>query len=874
MMASHLEPATFDSHAAAVSPNVHFAQPSTPARASFKDPHFRRSPSKTLRYSRSTPYLDEFHALLANDTTTTAQRELATRVVRAADKLKEWCAEIEQWGWTGSFDAPEAEKDNVDEVDLEDPSECCGSLPTKVVERYEDRLDGITDELVALDMDELKEQILGIHRNRSRPTSSYSTQSFSVVNLLDDFTLFVTHTIMQTLPYLASLKQYLRSWSVRLVVLRDAPQFLADLKGIRDTLDFAWKAVISRNVPDSTLPSIQLQLKEIQEVRDALSVKIGDMGRQLDGMLDALEGSDDCVPDRWIDSYETAETEYANWAVEAQRRLFELQMLAFTVTSPKKVEPQTPARERLSPKKTSLRAVLDASPFEFPPTSSHNGTPLPAIEGGKGSENSFVREDSADLTSVPKNLTGASGPSPLLSSSHGPPPTDENLDPGGDSSGEEAPVLQNVTLVTLIRHDAESSTQEQDAWDGGLPSGDTVLPSIENSELTNVANAEEDSAGKKKDGPRTPNQERNHHRGESIFSIVSDGSEQSSPPMDDSPSVRPNRPFVRGPRPPLNSAMTKRRNKEAVSSNHRRQPSSPFWDTADMSNGPHSSPAKSPTKPTSPNIPLEQQISNILETLPAPIRLRSHPRATTPTPNLTHRKPSSNNLHRRSATPSLTPLPTLTLAPADESTSRRSGTASDPEIKLYHLSRNDMDKPIKLFVRRVGENGERVMVRVGGGWADLGEYLRMYAEHHGRRAVSEGRVEVVGLPTPEPASGRVTPSSSSRRTSFVGPPTSGRFTPTAGAHTPTPAGEERRPQSAHGSCGGSRRSTGFEEVGLAGPAARKLVGDMSSEKKEWVEGIVEQAKKVGTKVEFGDMGRSGGTRRVFLKGKGRVGGEE
>jgi hypothetical protein len=51
-----------------------------------------------------------------------------------------------------------------------------------------------------------------------------------------------------------------------------------------------------------------------------------------------------------------------------------------------------------------------------------------------------------------------------------------------------------------------------------------------------------------------------------------------------------------------------------------------------------------------------------------------------------------------------------------------------------------------------------------------------------------------------------------------------------------------------------------------GPAARK--GEMSEEKKEWVDGIVEQAKRtVGRKVEFGDLGKKGGTRRVFLKGK-------
>ena len=45
---------------------------------------------------------------------------------------------------------------------------------------------------------------------------------------------------------------------------------------------------------------------------------------------------------------------------------------------------------------------------------------------------------------------------------------------------------------------------------------------------------------------------------------------------------------------------------------------------------------------------------------------------------------------------------------------------------------------------------------------------------------------------------------------------------------------------------------------------------MSGEKKDWVEGIVEQAKlslsKSGKKVEVGDLGKAGTTRRVFFRG--------
>ncbi|KAL4884040.1 hypothetical protein BJY04DRAFT_183835 [Aspergillus karnatakaensis] len=96
---------------------------------------------------------------------------------------------------------------------------------------------------------------------------------------------------------------------------------------------------------------------------------------------------------------------------------------------------------------------------------------------------------------------------------------------------------------------------------------------------------------------------------------------------------------------------------------------------------------------------------------------------------------------------SFTPTPSLTLRPA-AGRRRHSHAPEESSMKLYHLHRGGKSAPTKLFVRTVGETGERLMVRVGGGWADLAEYLREYAIHHGRRHVSETpRVEVEGLPS-------------------------------------------------------------------------------------------------------------------------------
>lgn len=190
------------------------------------------------------------------------------------------------------------------------------------------------------------------------------------------------------------------------------------------------------------------------------------------------------------------------------------------------------------------------------------------------------------------------------------------------------------------------------------------------------------------------------------------------------------------------------------------------------------------------------------------------------------------------------------------------------------------------------------MVRVGGGWSDLGEWLRNYAEHHGRRAASESAFEVVQITPPVHDSSVILPISittpTSRRTSMVGSigssaihgttlPSS-RSTSRAGAVSPAFV-ERRSPSRLHTPIlgneeflgattpltGGSVQPNGNRKAispwdegaaGLMGPAIAKKDKPLSEEKSRWVDGVVEQAKRTVGK----ESGK--GTRRVFLKGKG------
>lgn len=265
---------------------------------------------------------------------------------------------------------------------------------------------------------------------------------------------------------------------------------------------------------------------------------------------------------------------------------------------------------------------------------------------------------------------------------------------------------------------------------------------------------------------------------------------------------------------------------------------------------------------------LQQQISEILDSIPAKIRLASEPSGINLNPPdfrmpTTRPKAKPDSLPPRSYSSlsnrsSRAGTPSFTLAPAKNPRARHQ--RGNQEIKLYHLSRSNGEAPIKLFIRCVGDSGERVMVRVGGGWADLGEYLKEYASHHGRRG-GEAKVEVRDLPrvsTASPpsrpasamdvlSSSPITPLNVRKARRSVGSsagddlkmarqalPPKTPLTNAAAAednsNTPSSGGSSRsRPN--------SRLSWAEEDssLGMAGPKSKHV--EMSEENKAWVESV-------------------------------------
>lgn len=306
------------------------------------------SPSTALRiFTDSASYDladDEEEASLCSNinAATAAEKALGVRVAEAAAKLRAWCAEIEQWGWAGTFEPPEDEEHGNSQKSTENHANGMqarngainttgglrywGSLPPTQVEAYEERLRDIAIQLEDLELDELKDLVLQMHgQNRSRPSSSYS-EKHPALTLLDDVSLLITKTLLQALPNLSQLNLSMDTWTVRLAVLREVPGYLKELKTSRTALQLAWDAMRTPADANNTGGSSTRWAEALQSIRTVLQDKVGGLGERLDRMLDQLEGREDTIPDAWIDDFEGLEADYAKWTVVSQRRVLEVEM--------------------------------------------------------------------------------------------------------------------------------------------------------------------------------------------------------------------------------------------------------------------------------------------------------------------------------------------------------------------------------------------------------------------------------------------------------------------------------------------------------------------------------------------------------------------
>ncbi|KAH7392644.1 hypothetical protein BKA66DRAFT_510200 [Pyrenochaeta sp. MPI-SDFR-AT-0127] len=880
------------------------------------------SPETTLRAFTQMPLpfdtrQDEYKIFSCIESLTAAERDLGARVAKAAQRLKTWCTEIEQWGWSGSFEPPSDEyreqrrqslelriREHLPNADLSKtlrPLEYWGSLLSDEVEQHDARLDDIEDEMLKLDVEELKEHVLDMHpAGRSRPSSAGLEAARQSYRPMDDFSFLITQTLLSALPHHAQLKDRLGTWTARVSILREAPTYLAELETAQTAMRLAWDAI---EPPTDLSDDAFTQWKEaVDTISNVLLTKVGQLGRRLDRMLDTLEGREDCLPDKWIDVFEGTEADFGRWAHDSRRRVIDFDVRR-RVDKASDIQGKN-VTERLGPHSNSMTLLEQRSA----PTTDHLSdiiTTTPTVETEQGTT-------PTNTTNVPTIAKDALGPgiSSLDATTPAvePPLSDEDsvFEEGDtvihneldDSLGDITPIEPTLEVFGESRVESVSANAVQSRPRPLTFSGAQTIASTDGQDGTVL------------EPPQTPRSRRG-----SGGSLSSEMSFESSSPnfVEESPSVRnaTNR-GLRAPRPELNAAMAKRRPiKETIDDSIVSTP----WP-----------PTRFSQKPASSADDLERKISDILTTIPAHIRLTTGPGADAPEVKSARGITAKGSRGYLRAARSISGLksPELTLSPAkndydpaNAASGRKSAAAArgDNDIKLYHLTQPGKEHPIKLFIRRVGENGERVMVRVGGGWADLGEYLRQYAEHHGRRTASDGKFEILGLEVKNPDNSPARPDSATskrdRRFSSGRPLASPATTPVKSSGLGFPIDEAPPPmpnmtstpgiaeEASVPSTNSSQRSWQGNEVGLAGPKSKKL--DLSGQKLEWIEGMMKQARTVSGSVvttnytpfqrdergesrsesrsdsrtgsragarksDFGDLGKVGGTKRIFMRG--------
>ena len=291
----------------------------------------------------------------------------------------------------------------------------------------------------------------------------------------------------------------------------------------------------------------------------------------------------------------------------------------------------------------------------------------------------------------------------------------------------------------------------------------------------------------------------------------------------------------------------------------------------------------------------DRHVSEVLDRVRAPIRFKTRPDVVKPRGTR-----DGKSYGRLQVQPERPATRNMTLAPVAVSSSARKKTPSAaqpaPDVKLYHLTQAGRAEPIRLFVRLVGDS-ERVMVRVGGGWADLADFLRQYADHHASRTVSAGSALEVQT---------VSGSATSARRTFSGP-----ADPRVGGAAGTPAGAGRPPftpvgaRVSEGPCSRDGKGVASQQQlrsasamayfddgdddddesvraeaagggGVTRPRSSASAAELppSASKAKWVEGMIERAKQSASaergreerERRFAELGRVGGTRRVVWKG--------
>lgn len=843
-----------------------------------------------------------------------AEREFAMRTAVASQRIHEWLTELQDWEWpaecgsAGFEGAQTVRRKLFGESDSDTSSDQLGALSAEEVRRYALRIEEVYHGVEQLEVDDIKSHILSSH---IMPLTKHAISLVEdgrynagpgLYTKMEDLSAVVTAIVVQTLPNLARLSRLIQVWTMRITVLQHKDGALAAISDAESNMKQAWQAVAQltdvttqKSAQKETSQQALLTRQTFAMLKKSLMRKVSRPGRTLDYMLDCLEGMDDTLPDEWLDRMEAIEHDYSNWAAVAERRVREAEWLA-TLQSNRMQDAanNTQSVPELDADTTAEASTLLTQNDLASKIASHEPThKLDANALGL-----FLANDAAASLTPPDV-------EPEIIETPAKPTVRWGAADDSAFEGTMSPVKEEVEEEEELRLPPMR----------GSISGDLDL---EDDSILHGASSHFD--GRSSDPPEV-----------SASPTAITGRIREAEYIDDSP---PSSPPLSPPQPePIREASFTLVDSPNVPSMAEFDDSidiktpldGSFMDDYEDSFSIPEVNAPAVRRDSVGDQKLRKQISQIIESIPAKIRLQSEQ----PTINLNPpdlqlprlKKKTSKDQFKRSTSSmsgvsSRTVTPSFTLSPVKNSRPRHQ--RGQQEIKVYHLSRSTGEAPIKLFIRCVGENGERVMVRVGGGWADLSEYLKEYATHHGRRSgrADDTTVEVKDLPqvsrvTAGASAGNNASSPNSRPGSQLGdtPMTplnvrkARRSEGSVGSEAPkfrpkTPATSGRSLDDPPNSDGSSRSRPGsrldwVEDdssfLGLAGPSGKKV--EMSEENKAWVESVKEKVRlasgerKVSgpvasansstlsasasttsdEKKRFGELGKVGGTKRLFRR---------
>jgi Growth-Arrest-Specific Protein 2 Domain len=324
---------TLLSHSTRVPPTATRSPPHSPSRSPLRKAQFTAqeidpllenlSPTSTIKALSLTEALSTIRPKDADDLgrsvaeASRTERAYGIRAAVAAQKLREWHAEVQGWKWPAKKDRRLGNGFQPTGRARISPSnarqkEYMGSLPTTVVAQHEGRIEEIKDGLEALNVEELKEHVLSAHARSSSQDATADGVLRGWVHL-SDFTAVITQTMLQALPYLVKLTALLDDWDARIVVLKQVPHLSRQLSETETVIESAMQNVCSRRT------SGVLTRTCFEETKAVLGSDVSRLGAIFDKMLDLLEGREDSLPDSWIHRMDKLEAKFAQWAVDAER---------------------------------------------------------------------------------------------------------------------------------------------------------------------------------------------------------------------------------------------------------------------------------------------------------------------------------------------------------------------------------------------------------------------------------------------------------------------------------------------------------------------------------------------------------------------------